>query len=97
MLLQALSEQDRKSWMSAMGGLEPVKTVRKRKGKKPTDSDAQELALQDTGPVTQAGFAFVQRLTAFVEKHLTDHEVSTTAALVCCWPMMAVCLTPRRN
>jgi hypothetical protein len=79
-VLQATSEADRRSWMAAMGGLEPVKTVRRKK-KNVSESDAPAVvpgasALSSPQEISGPGFVFVRQLTAYVERNFTDYEVS---------------------
>ncbi len=60
-----------------MGGLEPVKTVRRKK-KNASDSDAPAAvsgAVVSSQEISGPGFVFVQRLTAYVEHNFTDYEV----------------------
>jgi hypothetical protein len=71
-IMQALSEMDRKEWLSAMGGLEPVKTVRRKVGGKKPGEDSHELSPH--------GVAFLQQVFAVVEKS-PDEEVCSSSPL----------------
>ena len=48
LVLQASSDADRKAWITAMGGLAPVKTVRRKKGRK-NPADANSWSVEGCG------------------------------------------------
>ncbi|EGD73656.1 hypothetical protein PTSG_12302 [Salpingoeca rosetta] len=65
--LQASSDADRKGWIAAMGGLAPVKTVRRKKGRKHANENTwQTLSPESVG--------FLLKMMSHVERSYLDFE-----------------------
>eukprot|EP00730_Choanoeca_flexa_P016403 TRINITY_DN7734_c0_g1_i1.p1 TRINITY_DN7734_c0_g1~~TRINITY_DN7734_c0_g1_i1.p1 ORF type:complete len:730 (+),score=179.39 TRINITY_DN7734_c0_g1_i1:154-2343(+) len=62
-LLQALNDRDRQSWMSAMQGLAPTKTIRRK-------AKTKEKIIG----LTPSGVAFLQRAMAYIEREGIDEQ-----------------------
>eukprot|EP00056_Hartaetosiga_gracilis_P006479 m.96976 g.96976 ORF g.96976 m.96976 type:complete len:806 (+) comp12480_c2_seq4:212-2629(+) len=67
-IAQAMGESDRKAWIGAMGGLAPIKSIRRKKGKR---SDPTLSQFQHLSPLL---VAFMQKLIAQVERTSLDFE-----------------------
>eukprot|EP00047_Mylnosiga_fluctuans_P004356 m.234060 g.234060 ORF g.234060 m.234060 type:complete len:757 (+) comp12606_c0_seq1:18-2288(+) len=65
-LLQARSDEDRRAWMAAMGGVQPVKSVRKKRG------GIEDFSVGKG--ITPQKVSLLQKLMLWLERHFVDVE-----------------------